>query len=121
MCVVFQCKWRYILWTLSCVSTLLDKVTCAVTGDFQIDQCHLALKVALKRSIGDHIWSQKEQNISIGPTVLNKVITYFISLHFIMFLFVHQFPAIPTKASNDLSKTNCRNKEASAEHLCVCI
>ena len=40
------------------MKTLLDKVGCTVIVDFQLDQHHL--KLTLKNSTGDHIWSQKE-------------------------------------------------------------
>ena len=39
---------------------LLNKVGCVVIGDFQMDQYQLMLKVSLKSSSRDHIWSQKE-------------------------------------------------------------
>ena len=42
------------------MDVLLDKVGCAVIGDFQMDQRYLMLKVSLKSSMRGHIWSQKE-------------------------------------------------------------
>ena len=39
---------------------LLAKAGCAAIGNYQIDPCHFMLKVSLKSSTQDHVWSQKE-------------------------------------------------------------
>ena len=40
--------------------SILDEVGYALIGEFQMGQHHLRLKVQLKSSTQDHIWSQKE-------------------------------------------------------------
>ena len=96
-------------YSCNAIPSLLDKVVCAVIGDFQVDQHHLMLKVSLKSSIVDQKRSQKEgvwnKRFVFGPIVWNKVISCFISPIFIMFLHIRE---MPTKSSNETWTENVR-------------
>ena len=56
-----------------------------VIGDFQMNQCHLKLKVSLKSSTRDHIWSQKE-GVWSKTVLLGHFMFHFTT--FIMFLYI---------------------------------
>ena len=75
--------------TIFCMA-LLDKVGCAVIGDFQMDQHPLMSKVSLKSSTQDHCLVTKRKYVWIktfllGYIVWNKFTSCFMSLLFIMF------------------------------------